>query len=59
MDLPGRTDKIEHNIQLAGQENIRQKLYRLPEAKKELVRKEIDQLLDYKQINNLLFLSTC
>jgi hypothetical protein len=35
-DLPGRTNKIEHNIQLTGQEDIRQKPYRLPEAKKEL-----------------------
>jgi hypothetical protein len=45
-DLPRRTDKIKHKIQLTGQEKIRQKPYRLPEPKKELVRKEIDQFLE-------------
>lgn len=43
---PGRTSKTVHNIQLTDQKPIRLAPYRLPHAYRELVRKEIEEMLE-------------
>ena len=43
---PGRTSKAVHNDQLTDQKPVRLAPYRLPHAYRELVKKEIDEMLE-------------
>ena len=43
---PGRTSKAVHNVQLTDRKPVRLAPYRLPHAYRELVRKEIDEMLE-------------
>ena len=43
---PGRTSKAVHNVQLMDRKPVRLAPYRLPHAYRELVRKEIDEMLE-------------
>lgn len=45
-DLPGKTSLIEHDIKMQDTEVIRQRPYRIPQTKIDIVKKEIDQLLE-------------
>ena len=42
----GRTTAMQHEIDVEGATPIRQQAYRLPEARKEIVKKELDKMLD-------------
>ena len=42
----GRTTAVQHEIDVEGATPIRQQAYRLPEARKEIVKKELDKMLD-------------
>ena len=45
-DKPGRTALVEHNVDTENAAPVRQRHYRLPQAYKEAVHKEIQKMLD-------------
>ena len=44
-DLPGRTDIINHTVELNTQTHIRSRAYQVPQSLRETIRKEVDTML--------------